>query len=108
MGDKKWAESGSQPDWMDVCASMRALDGIHLGKTMVTIFPEGIGSSGGTRIVISTCWEQVPGGTEDAAFLTERVWVGHRDETLPAFILGGLYAHDFALGERYQQRKMEG
>lgn len=107
MGSKIWAESGSQPDWMDVCTSMRALDAIHLGRTMVTISPEGIGATGGTRIVISTHWELVPGSTEDEAMLTERVWVGHRDEALPAFVLGGLYAHDFAMSERYQQRKMD-
>ena len=108
MGTKKWAESGSQPDWMDVLVSIKAIEGIHLGKTMVTMYPDGTGVAGGWRIVISTCWEQLPGSTEDMMFTTERSWIGHRDEALPAFILGGLYAHDFAVGERYQQRKMDG
>ena len=106
MGAKHWAKSGSTPDWMDVMAAIRAVDGIHLGRTMVTIFPAGIGSSGGSCIVISTCWDQLPGEQEVKVITTERTWVGHTNDALPAFVLGGIYAHDFALGEAYQQRHL--
>lgn len=106
MGDKKWAESGSQPDWLDVMASLRAVDSIHLGKTMVTMLPEGTGLHGGWRIVIATCWEALPGGTDDVIVTTERIWVGHRDGALPAFLLGGIYAHDYALGDHHMQKEL--
>lgn len=103
---KKAYQGGETPDWMDVMAAIKAVDGIHLGRTMVTLHPAESGLNGGWRIVISTSWEALPGATHDILVTTERVWVGHRDESLPGFLLGGIYAHDFALGEAYQQAKM--
>jgi len=103
-GSKQWARGGEKPDWMDVVAALRAVDAVHLGKTMVTISALGIGSTGGSAVVISTHWEVVPGSRERDLVTTERVWTGHSDGELPAFVLGGIYHHDFALGEAHQQR----
>jgi len=103
-GTKQWAVGGEKPDWMDVLASLRAVDAIHLGRTMVTFSAQGIGSSGGARITISTHWEVLVGSRERDVVTTEKLWTGHLDGELPAFVLGGIYAHDFAIGEAYQQR----
>jgi len=85
-------------------AAIRAVDGMHLGVTMVTILPVGIGSTGGLRVAISTTWEPAPGSPEMPCVITERVCEDFRIEALPAFVLGGIYSHDYALGEAYQQR----
>jgi hypothetical protein len=89
---------------MDVNSAMRAIDGMHLGATMVTFSPVGTGSSGGWRIAISTHWEVLDGSSSLSEVITEREWNGHSASELPAFVLGGLYAHDFAIGSAYQQR----
>jgi hypothetical protein len=104
MGDKKWANSGTTPDWMDVEASIRAIDGIHLGMTMVTILPAGAGSSGGLHIAITSHWEVLPGSVAISEVITERTVAEHSCEAIPAIVLTGLYAHDFAIGQAYQQR----
>lgn len=106
MGAKKWAAAGMKPDWMDVEAAIRAIDGVHLGRTMVTILPVGTGATGGLRIVITTHWEVLDGSTSLSEVITERVWTEHRDDELPAFLLGGIYSHDFAIGSSYQQAKI--
>src|SRR4029450_7058625 len=105
---KKWANAGSTPDWMDVLAAMQAVGAIHLGMTMVTILPLGTGNSGGMRVVITTHWDALPGSAQLEQVETAREFVGHRDGDLAAFVLGGLYAHDFAIGEAYQQRSFSG
>jgi len=107
MGSKSWAKSGNTPDWVDVMAAIRAIDGLHLGVTMVTILPVGTGSSGGMRVAISTSWESAPGTVEMPCVLSERVCEDFRNDALPAFILGGIYSQDFAIGEAYQQRSFE-
>jgi hypothetical protein len=108
MGARKiWAESGSTPDWLDVEMALRAVDGVHLGTTMVTISPVGTGSVGGFRVVISTHWEAIPGSVGLSEVVTERAWIGHRNNELPAFVLGGIYAHDFAVGNAYKQKTLD-
>jgi hypothetical protein len=108
MGAKKiWAESGSTPDWLDVEMALRAVDGVHSGTTMVTISPVGTGSVGGFRVVISTHWEAIPGSVGLSEVVTERAWIGHRNNELPAFVLGGIYAHDFAVGNAYKQKTLD-
>lgn len=104
MGKKQWAVAGSTPDWLDVMASVRAIDAMHSGVTMVTILPVGTGSAITMRVAISTSWEPAPGSPDMPCVITERVCIDLRGESLPAFVLGGLYAQDYAIGEAYQQR----
>lgn len=103
-GTKEWASSGSTPDWMDVQIAIRAIDAIHLGMTMVTILPAGAGSTGGLHVAITTHWEVLPGSEGLSEVITERTVNEHSCEAIPAIVMGGLYAHDFAVGEAYQQR----
>jgi len=107
MTRKPWVRSGSTPDWMDVLAAIRAIDELHLGTTMVTILPAGIGSTGGLRVAISTSWEPAPGSPDMPAVISERVCEDFRCEALPAFVLGGLYTQDYAIGDAYQQRSFQ-
>jgi len=104
MGDKKWAVAANQPDWMDVEAAIRAIDAMHSVTTMVTISTLGIGSTGGLRVTITSHWDKVDGKQEEDMLHSERVWIGHLDKELPGFILGGIYHHDFMIGEKHQQR----
>lgn len=99
-----WEKSSSGPDWVDVEMAIRALDAIHSGKTGVLISPRGIGGSGGLHIVITTCWENVPGSAAIEGVDTVGHWPNSGGGTLAAYILGGLYRHDFAVGQAYQQR----
>lgn len=103
---KNGVVGGMTPDWLDVEAAIRAIDGIHSGTTMVTILADGIGATGGLKIAVSTHWEMVPGAAGISEVITERVTLERGCEALPAFVLGGLYAHDFAIGSAYQQAKM--
>lgn len=104
---EQWAKSANGPDWLDVMAAMKALDEVHTGVTMVTILPVGIGSGGGLRVAISTNWEPTVGSREMPCVITERVCNDLRVEFLPAFVLTGIYAHDFAVGEAYQQASLK-
>ena len=97
---------GMTADWLDVEMAVRAIDGIHLGRTIVAILPVGTGTSGGLNIAIITTWETLPGGSAIPDVITERATRELGSDALPAFVLGGLYAHDFAVGSVYQQTKI--
>lgn len=103
---KRWGDATTGPDWMDVIAAMQAVGAIHLGLTMVTILPLGTGVSGGMRIAISTHWDALPGSAQVEEVITERSFSPEKDGDLPAFVLGGIYAHDYAISEAYRQKEI--
>jgi hypothetical protein len=106
MGSRKWAKSGSVPDWIDVEAALRAVADIHLATTMVTILPVGTGATGGLRIAISSSWERLDGSLEPECVITERLVADHSNDSLPSIVMGGVYQHDYDIGIAYQQAKM--
>lgn len=107
MRKTQWAKSGNGPDWTDIEAALRAIDGIHLGKTGVLISPQGTGGTGGLALVIMTKWERLPGSTELDTVESLSSWPCAEGCTLEGHILGGIYKHDFAIGEAYQQRSFK-
>lgn len=105
---KQWAKSGNGPDWVDIEAALRAIDGIHLGKTGVLISPRGTGATGGLHLIISTVWDVLEGSSQLAGVDSDSEWPCPEGCTLEGHILGGIYAHDFAIGAAYQQRFLPG
>jgi len=101
---KPWEKHGNGPDWMDIEAALRAIDHTHLGKTGVLISPAGTGATGGLHLVLCTTWDVVPDGHSIACVESESSWPCPEGCTLPGHILAGIYKHDFAIGEAYQQR----
>jgi len=101
---KHWAIGGEVPDWMDVEMALRAVDAVHSGTTMVTIAALGSGVNGGLCVRLTTTFEVLDGSPAIKEVMSERDTTSHTNDYLPAFILGGIYAHDFALSQAYQQR----
>jgi hypothetical protein len=97
-------QNGMTPGWIDIEAALRAIDGIHLGKTGVLISPLGTGATGGVQLVISTIWEVLPGGHSIEAIESVSQWPCPEGCTLEGHVLAGIYNHDYAIGEAYQQR----
>jgi hypothetical protein len=104
---KGWEKSTNGPDWTDVEMAIRAVDGVHLGQTTVTISPLGIGSSGGMTLEIVTRWPNVPGAEGISEVSSRSSWPCPDCTTLAGHILGGLYRHDFNIGEAYVQARLE-
>lgn len=101
---KQCAKSTNGPDWTDVEMAIRAIDGVHLGKTTVTISPEGIGSTGGLLIDLRTVWPVLDGSHELREVVSSSRYPCKDCSSLEAHLLGGIYRHDFSIGEAYQQR----
>lgn len=91
---KEWAKSGSTPDWMDVEMALRVIADIYSGLTTATILPVGTGATGGLRVVISTTWDRLPGSPLPECVLTEADTKAYGYESLPAFVLAGIYRHE--------------
>lgn len=105
MGSNKYSTPG--PDWTDVEAALRAIDGIHLGKTGVLISAEGIGGSGGLRIDIVTSFGAPVGTMAVDSVVSSSLWPCKDCTTLSAHVLGGLYAHDYAIGQAHEQKRLD-
>lgn len=108
MGKSRpWATGGTTPDWLDVECALRALAELYGGVTMVSILPAGIGSTGGLHLAISSTWDRLPGTDLEDVVVTCRETRAYGCESLPAFVLGGVYEHEFAVGNAWQQRSFK-
>lgn len=95
----------SGPDWVDVCLYLLALDSLHGGTTAVTITTAGLLANETAAVTLLTVWDTLPGSTEPMMVTTERKLTSKELQDLPTIVYNGLYAHDFAIGEAYMQRK---
>jgi len=82
---------------MDVEMALRAVAELYSGTTMVTILPEGNGSSGGMKVAITTSWTVLPGSLLPDTVVTARLSKAYDGVSLPAFVLGGIYEHENAV-----------
>lgn len=108
MEDYVMGKSMNGPDWTDVAMYIAALDALHGVKTGVLITSPLDGKSGilNVRLVTSI---PVP-GVEDTAIdvVSESAWPCKECGTLAMHVYGGLYRHDYAIGQAYQQRFLPG
>lgn len=104
---KGWEKSTNGPDWMDVESALRAIDGIHSGVTTVTISTLGTGSSGGLQLEIITRWPNVPGAEGVSEVSSKSSWPCSECSTLVGHLMGGIYRHDFNIGEAYVQKRLD-
>jgi len=93
------------PDWTDVEIYLRALDVLHGVRTTVTISADGIGGTGGLRVVISSTLPRIEETGAELVVETGRSWPCKSCGGLSEHVYNGLYIHDYAIGEGYQQQK---
>ncbi len=96
------------PDWVDVMMFVNALDAIHECRTGILITTAGQGHNGSMHIALITNFDVVPGSSLTTTVTSESDFPCKQCATLPAHIYAGLYKHDFAIGEAYQQRHLPG
>lgn len=101
-------KSTNGPDWTDVATFMSALDVLHGGKTGVLITARSQGHNGSLHIAITTVFDVLPGSSMSSDVISESDWPCPDCKDLAAHIYGGLYVHDFAIGQAYQQRFIPG
>lgn len=101
-------KSTNGPGWTDVATFMSALDVLHGGKTGVLITVAGQGHNGAMHIEILTTFDVLPGSTMVKDVRSISSWPCKDCTTLEAHVYGGLYSHDFAIGQAYQQRFLDG
>jgi hypothetical protein len=102
--EKRSRQGGMTPDWTDIEAALRAIDGIHLGRTAVLISPDGTGATGGLHLAICTTWDVLEDGHSVKDVESASRWPCPEGCTLEGHILAGIYRHDYAIGQAYQQR----
>lgn len=107
MRKTQWQKSGNGPDWTDVEAAIRAIDGVHQGKTGLLISALGTGGTGGLSLVITTVWDSLSAPVGITSVESQSEWPCSDCSDLAAHILGGIYRHDYAIGEAYQQRSFK-
>jgi len=98
---KSWKNGGITPDWLDVEAALRVIAELYSVTTMVTILPDGIGSSGGLKIAITSHWDIPGNGNTEGTVITARHSQCYSPESLPAFVLGGIVQHDYEMSISY-------
>jgi len=91
------------PDWTDIEALLRALDGLHSGRTRLVILAEGAGSTGGLSIEMITEFDALPGGRQFPLVKTVSKYPCRDCATMSDHIFGGLYFHDVAIERAYEQ-----
>jgi hypothetical protein len=83
---------------------MLALDALHGCKTAITITVSTDPANGAALVGMLSVWDVLPGSAELLQVVTERLITANELRNLPAVVYNGLYAHDFSIGEAYQQR----
>lgn len=91
------------PGWTDIEIMLRALDGLHSGKTGLVISADGTGGTGGLLVSIATDFVPLPGGREFPSVVSVSSWPCKDCATLEDHIYGGLYRHDANIQAAYEQ-----
>jgi len=92
------------PDWTDVAMYLGALDALHGGRSSVLITTAGKGHNGLLDISIVTTFDVLAGSRMPSEVMTACSWPCAECKTFAAHIYNGLWKHDFAIGQAYQQR----
>jgi hypothetical protein len=95
------------PDWVDVFMYVRALDVLHGSSTVFTIMYSGPHAISVASVAITSRWPVLPGSQQLAEITTTKGVVTAELSTLAAVVYNGLYTHDFAIGQAYQQRNIQ-
>ena len=94
------------PDWIDVEMTMRALDALHGGKTRLIVSPEGIGSSGGLRVLAEMEFAVLPGSDLPKVISAGKRWPCGSCRDLPAHCWNGLIQLDYLISQAYEQKEL--
>lgn len=101
-------KSSNGPDWTDVAMMVNALDTLHECRTGILITAGSQGHNGGLHITITSVFAVLGGTTTAREVRSDSEWPCPDCRTLEGHVYGGLYAHDYAIGEAYQQRFLPG
>lgn len=94
------------PDWVDVFMYARAIDMLHGSSTTFTIMYSGPHATSVASVAITSRWPILPGSQQLGEVTTTKGVVTAELSTLAAVVYNGLYTHDLAIGQAYQQRHL--
>jgi len=94
------------PDWTDVESMLRAIDALHQCKTGLLITARGIGATGGLQLEILSEFDALPGSNQLQEVQTTSHWPCGEDCSLGTHVFGGLYTHDRAIQQHYEQLEL--
>jgi hypothetical protein len=94
------------PDLIDCEALMRAIESLHEGKVVLTVFSAGIGGGTGLQVNITHILDDLTEGDLTAVTGVSSAWPCGQHREFWACIFEGLYKLDYAIGQSYHQQKM--
>lgn len=93
-------------NWTDVESMLRALDGIHSGRTRLVISAVGIGATGGIHTEVITEFNALPGSQQFKEVRSESDWPCKDHKDYVAHLISGLYHHDHNIEAAYEQSEI--
>jgi len=101
-------KSANGPDWVDVLMYVRALDTLHGCITGICIVASPGPRGEVAMVTIMSNWDALPNGNGIQNVVTEKRITAAELVQLSSIVYNGLYTHDFAIGQAYQQRNLPG
>jgi hypothetical protein len=94
------------PDMIDCEALMRAIQSLHGGTVVLTLFAQGTGGGTGLNVNLTHICDELPQGATSEIVGVSSVWpcALHRD--FWACVFEGLYKLDYAVGQAYKQQRL--
>lgn len=91
---------------IDCEALMRAIESLHGGKVVLTVFSEGIGGGTGLKVNLVHVVEHLPFGAEELVTGVSSNWPCGSHREFWSCVFDGLYKLDFAIGKSYKQQRL--
>lgn len=102
----EWVKSTNGPDWTDLEAMMRALEGLHGGAVVLSVSTVGIGASGGLAWSAVHSLETLGEHVTHSGVGVDGLWPCTDCATMEGLLYQLLWRLDFAIGANYQQQKI--
>lgn len=102
----EWAKSTNGPDWTDIEAMLRSIEGLHGGAVVLSVSTVGIGASGGLALSAVHSLETLAENATHSGVGVDALWPSKDCATMEGLWYQLLWRLDFAIGENYQQQKI--
>jgi hypothetical protein len=91
---------------IDCEALMRAVESLHGGHVVLTVFSAGIGGGTGLQVNLTHLEDLVPGADVETVVGVSSIWPCSQHRDFWACVFDGLYKLDFAIGQSYKQQPL--
>jgi len=105
-GETVMGKSTNGPDMIDCEALMRAIESLHGGTVVLTVFSEGIGGGTGLHVNITHIQDSLPSEPYVEAIGVGSVWPCGSHVDFWACVFEGLYKLDFKVSEAFVQQEL--